>query len=87
MSWINPVDWASAQPCTLAGHDDCHYWGLTLGQCMKYHGRLSAYYRQRAQALRVKAEKVRVSSEKWLLFAFGLAVGNCLLQLALAVAK
>lgn len=87
MTWVNPIVWASTQPCDLAGHDDCHYWGLTLGQCFDYHGRLRVYYRKRSEALMVKAENLGRVARPFTLFALGLAVGNLVFQLMIGVAQ
>jgi hypothetical protein len=87
VKWVNPIDWAQAQPCTLAGHDDCHYWGLTLGQCFDYHGRLRVYHRERAEALWERYERGNTFATRFLQFALGLAVGNAVFQVVQEVAQ
>ena len=64
----------------MTGHDDCDYWGLTLYQCMRYHGRVARHHAKLATAFADRADRAGRLASRLALVTLGLLALSLLLQ-------
>lgn len=80
---VSLLDTVRASPCDL--HDDCRYWGLTLGQCLARHRRITDYWGRVAQRHIEEAARINDRAQQLLYLAAGMLAGHVIVQLMIGV--